>query len=111
MSMRIAVVQQDGNPGRPEEDLEKAIAFARQALDQNADVVLFHKELLLGYTPDLRDLAETADGPTTRALSRNDARLRKSWLLDRALDEQQGSRGHDEVVDLDLRDTNPWYRV
>jgi (R)-amidase len=67
VSLRIAVVQQDGNPGKPEENRSKALGFAVQALDQGADVVLFHEELLLGYTPDLRQLAEPVDGPTTRA--------------------------------------------
>ena len=67
MSLRIAVVQQDGNPGKPEENLHKALRFARQALDRDADVILFHEELLVGYTPDLRDLAEPVDGPSTRA--------------------------------------------
>jgi hypothetical protein len=32
-------VQQDGNPGKPEENRNKAVGFARQALDQRADVV------------------------------------------------------------------------
>ena len=50
MKMRIAVVQQNGNPGQPEENREKAIGFALQALDLNADVILFHEEMLVGYT-------------------------------------------------------------
>ena len=65
--MRIAVVQQDANPGKPEENRNKALRFARQALDQGVDVVLFHEELLVGYVKDLRELAEPVDGPTTRA--------------------------------------------
>ena len=32
--LRIAVVQQDSNPGKPEENRTKALRFARQALDQ-----------------------------------------------------------------------------
>ncbi|MBT3601454.1 MAG: hypothetical protein HOE48_14110 [Candidatus Latescibacteria bacterium] len=67
MSLRIAVVQQNGNPGNPEENRNKALLFAEQALDQGADVVLFHEELLVGYTPDLRALAEPVDGETTQA--------------------------------------------
>jgi len=67
MSLRIAVVQQNGNPGKPEENLNKALSFAKQALDQDADIILFHEELLVGYTPDLRDLAEPVDGPSTCA--------------------------------------------
>ena len=66
-SLRIAVVQQDGNPGRVEENRDKALAFAAQALDRGAEVVLFHEELLVGYTSDLAQLAEPVDGPTTRA--------------------------------------------
>ncbi len=67
MPFRIAVVQQNGNPGKPEENRDKAIHFARIALDQAADVILFHEELIVGYTPDVRSLAEPVDGPTTRA--------------------------------------------
>jgi predicted amidohydrolase len=67
MSFRIAVVQQTANPGKPDENLDKAIGFARQALDQDADVVLFHEELLVGYTPELHRLAEPVDGPPTHA--------------------------------------------
>lgn len=65
--MRIAVVQQDSNPGKPEENRNKALRFARQALEQGAQVVLFHEELLLGCVKDLPQLAEPVDGPTTRA--------------------------------------------
>ena len=66
-ALRIAVVQQDANPGRPEENRYKALRFARQALEQGAEVILFHEELLVGYVKDLRELAEPVDGPTTRA--------------------------------------------
>ena len=67
MSLRIAVAQQPGNPGKPEDNREKALRFAQEALDRDADVILFHEELIVGYTPDLRDLAEPVDGPTTKA--------------------------------------------
>ena len=65
--MRIAVVQQNGNPGRPEENRAKALRHADSALEQGAELVLFHEELLLGYTPELRELAEPLDGVTTQA--------------------------------------------
>ena len=48
--MRIAVAQQNGNPGQPEENREKAIGFLLPALDLGADVILFHEEMLVGYT-------------------------------------------------------------
>jgi len=66
-SLRIAVVQQNGNPGRPDENRRKALDFAARALKEGADAILFHEELLVGYSPDLRGLAEPLDGPTTRA--------------------------------------------
>ena len=66
-SLRIAVVQQNANPGKPEENRNKALRFAKQALDQGADVILFHEELLVGYVNNLRQLAEPVDGTTTRA--------------------------------------------
>ena len=67
MPLRIAVVQQNGNPGKPDENRDKAIRFAGQALEQGADIILFQEELLVGYTHDLRSLAEPVDGPTTHA--------------------------------------------
>ena len=67
MPLRIAVVQQNGNPGKPEENRSKALRFAAQALEQGAQVVLFHEELLVGYAPDLHQLAEPVNGPTTQA--------------------------------------------
>ncbi len=67
MPLRIAVVQQNGNPGQPDENRDRAVRFAAQALDQGADVVLFHEELLVGYAPNLCDLAEPLHGPTTTA--------------------------------------------
>jgi (R)-amidase len=67
MSVRIAVVQQEGNPGQVERNREKALRFAEQALQQGADIILFHEELLVGYVQNLRELAEPVDGPTTRA--------------------------------------------
>jgi predicted amidohydrolase len=67
MSLRIAVVQQDGNPGKPHENREKALRFAAEALDRGADAILFHEELLVGYAENLRHLAEPVDGPTTQA--------------------------------------------
>jgi predicted amidohydrolase len=69
-SIRIAVVQQNANPGKPEENRNKALRFAQQALDQGADVILFHEELLVGYVNNLRQLAEPVDGTTTRAFQR-----------------------------------------
>ena len=48
MKMRIAVVQQNGNPGQPEENREKAIGFALPARELNADVILSHEEMLVG---------------------------------------------------------------
>jgi predicted amidohydrolase len=65
--LRIAVVQQDGNPGRVEENRQKALGFAAEALGRKADVILFHEEMLVGYAENLRALAEPVDGPTTKA--------------------------------------------
>ncbi|MHB9033706.1 MAG: carbon-nitrogen hydrolase family protein [Anaerolineae bacterium] len=67
MTIRIAVVQQDHNPGQVEANRAKALAYAGQALARGADIILFHEELLIGYHPDMAELAEPADGPTTRA--------------------------------------------
>ncbi len=66
IATRIAVVQQNHNPGNVEENRAKAVRSAAQAVERGADVVLFHEELLAGYVQDPRLLAEPADGITTR---------------------------------------------
>ena len=65
--VRIAVVQQDGNPGQVSANLKKALHSAEKALNQDADVILFHEELLVAYVENARELAEPADGPTSKA--------------------------------------------
>ena len=70
MELRIAVVQQNANPGQPDENRKKALASASLALDRGAEVILFHEELLVGYTPRLHELAEPVDGVTTQAFQR-----------------------------------------
>jgi (R)-amidase len=65
--VRIAVVQQETRPGAVEANRATAIRFAREALRNDADVILFHEALLVGYVPHIHDLAETIDGPSTRA--------------------------------------------
>ena len=78
--IKLAIVQQDGNPGGVEANRRKALASAAQALTQHADVVLFHEELLVGYVKNLKDLAEPADGVTTQAF--------QQLLRDRSSDAQ-----------------------
>jgi predicted amidohydrolase len=65
--VRIAVIQQDGNPGQVSANLKKALHAAEKALDQDADVILFHEELLIGYADNARELAEPVNGPTSKA--------------------------------------------
>ena len=78
-TVRIAVVQQNSVPGEVESNRAKALAFAQQALANDADIVLFHEELLVGYVDNMRELAEEIDGPTTRAfqslLTGSDSRI------------------------------------
>jgi len=66
-TLRIAVVQQNGNPGQVEANRSKALAYANQALQMGADIILFHEELLVGYVSNLVDLAEPLHGSTTLA--------------------------------------------
>ena len=65
--VRIAVIQQDGNPGQVSANLKKALHAAEKALDQDADVILFHEELLIGYADNARELAEPVNGPASKA--------------------------------------------
>lgn len=89
-SIRIAIVQQDGNPGKPGENRNKALRFAEQALDQGADVILFHEELLVGYVDNLRQLAEPVDGTTTQAFQR--LLLGRQGLVIYGLTEREGDK-------------------
>ena len=114
--IRIAVVQQETKPGDVEANRAKAIRFAREALRNDADVVLFHEALLVGYVPHIRKLAETVDGPSTRAfgelLQGTDA------LIVFGLVEQDGEDfymsavvvGADEIV-ARYRKTHLWWRA
>ncbi|MCE5270469.1 hypothetical protein LLH00_04220 [bacterium] len=65
--VRLAVVQQASVPGAVESNRAKALAFAAEALEHGADIVLFHEELLVGYVENMKELAEEVDGPTSRA--------------------------------------------
>jgi 5-aminopentanamidase len=65
--VRIAVVQQECRPGQVELNRSKALTNAAEALKNRADIILFPEEVLVGYVDKLKDLAEPADGPTSRA--------------------------------------------
>ena len=66
MKLKIAVVQQEGNPGCLELNRANAYEAAKQALAENADIILFHEEMTLGYSPLVEELAEPVDGETTQ---------------------------------------------
>ena len=51
--VKIAVVQQDSRPGQVEKNRRKALAFAEEALKNQADIILFQEELLVGYVVNL----------------------------------------------------------
>jgi predicted amidohydrolase len=65
--IRIAVFQQDHNPGELLQNRSKALAPAARALECNAELILFHEELLLGCTPRLKELAEPVDGSSIQS--------------------------------------------
>ncbi|NRA39572.1 MAG: carbon-nitrogen hydrolase family protein [Planctomycetes bacterium] len=67
MPLRIAVSQQNHNPGQVEENRTKALAFAAAAIDDGAEIILFHEEMLVGYVENGHDLTEEVDGPTSQA--------------------------------------------
>jgi predicted amidohydrolase len=68
--VRIAVVQQDGNPGQVEINRRKALDNAEKALIQKAEIILFHEELLVGYDKNLHQLAEPVQGVTSQAFQK-----------------------------------------
>jgi predicted amidohydrolase len=65
--LRIAVVQQESVPGAVGPNREKALMFAKEALRNKPDLILFHEALLTGYIENIRELAEEKTGPTTQA--------------------------------------------
>ena len=65
--IRIAVVQQPVVPGAVSANRKKALAYALQALEGGADIVIFPEEVLVGYVENMKELAEPQDGPTSRA--------------------------------------------
>ncbi len=69
-SFRIAVIQQNANPGKVEANRKKALSFVAKALAQKADVILFHEELMVGYVENMHELAEPLNGPTTMAFQK-----------------------------------------
>ncbi len=70
MKLKIAVVQQGHRPGCLAENRARAYEAAQKALAQGADVILFHEEMTMGYTPLAPRLAEAADGETTQGFAR-----------------------------------------
>ena len=114
--IRVAVVQQETTPGAVEANRAKAIRFAREALRNDADVILFHEALLVGYVPHIHELAETVDGPSTRAfqqlLQGTDA-LIVYGLIERDGEDFYTSAvvvGADKIV-AHYRKTHLWWRA
>ncbi len=65
--VRLAVVQQETVPGAVGPNRDIALVFAKEALRNRADIVLFHEALLTGYVDNVRELAEETTGPTSQA--------------------------------------------
>ena len=114
--VRIAVVQQDSVPGAVEENRAKAIRFAREALRNHADIILFHEALLVGYVPNILELAEPADGRTTRAFQ--EILKGTESLVLYGLVERDGEDYHTSAVLVDsdgatacYRKTHLWWRA
>jgi len=113
--VRIAVVQQNSVPGEVQANRVKALAFAEQALGNDADIILFHEELLVGYVENLKDLAEEVDGPTTRAFQSLLAGTEASILW--GLTERDGDRHYIAATLVDAsgvlanyRKTHLWWK-
>jgi predicted amidohydrolase len=116
MIVKIAVVQQDHNPGGVEENRRKAVASAKTALNNNADIILFHEELTAGYTEDPRMLAEPADGLSTQ-LFRETLKGSRSRIL-YGLSEKDGNDHYisavlvgDEGICAIYRKTHLWWNA
>lgn len=113
--VRLAVVQQETVPGAVEKNRSKALAFAEEALSRGADLILFHEELLVGYVENLKELAEAAEGPTSRAFQ---SLLRSSGsLVLWGLTERAGDKCHIAAtlvgaggVAANYRKTHLWWK-
>lgn len=68
--MKIACVQQAHNPGHVRENREKALHYAASALEQGAEIVLFHEWLLTGCDAGIPAMSEPLNGETTQAFQR-----------------------------------------
>ena len=114
--VRIAVVQQEIVPGAVDSNRAKALRFAEEALANAADVILYPEELLIGYAPNLRELSEPVDGPTTRAFQQllRGSEARILW----GLTEREGDHCYiaatlvgAEGVIANYRKTHLWWRA
>jgi predicted amidohydrolase len=88
--LSIAVVQMEVVPGAVERNRRRALELAGEALREQPDVILFPEEMLVGYAPNLRELAEAQDGPTTQSFRRMLAGTETHVLW--GLTERQGER-------------------
>ena len=72
-TVRVAAVQLDVKIGDKQGNLERLRSFARQATDQDADLIVFPECGITGYNFDSRaealEHAEPADGPVAAAVA------------------------------------------
>ncbi|WP_080834310.1 nitrilase-related carbon-nitrogen hydrolase [Cohnella massiliensis] len=69
---KLALVQFESEPMRPEANVRKALRFVRDAGERGADLVVFPELFVTGYDTDrigvrYRELAEPVDGPIVNA--------------------------------------------
>lgn len=114
INIKLAVVQQAHNPGKTDENRAKALAYAAQALNAGAEIILFHEEMLIGYHEALHTLAEPVDGETSRAFQKLLAGTRAKIVY--GLTEREGNRLYisapvvsSEGVIANYRKTHLWW--
>lgn len=88
---RVALVQFDAVPEKPERNLQEMERLARQAVGQGARLVMFHEGTLADYTPRLDELGERVpDGPACQRIASLAKELR--CFISFGLSERDGDR-------------------
>jgi 5-aminopentanamidase len=95
---RIAVVQADAAPGRPEVNLERALGFMARAAGQGASLVVFPEMYVTGYAvwDRLEDLGVGPRAPVFRRLTAEARRLGVWTLI--GYPERRGGRLYNAVA-------------
>ena len=91
--LRVAVVQFDAKPGELDKNLAEMERLAKQAVENRAELVLFHELATVDYMDDMGQFAEKIpDGPSCRRMGELAQRL--GCYLSFGMPERNGEKLH-----------------